>query len=112
MICLSDVFDHFSVSFSLYQFYNINRWRTLKNIEKQDCSSIVREKGEFQNGCFKKTKHAKFSWERTFLTPWYSHARVRSGGKKCSFSGKFGVLCFLETTVLKFALLPYYRVVL
>ena len=32
-----------------------------------------------------------------------------SGGKKCSFFGKFGVLCFLETPVLKFALLPYYR---
>ena len=32
-----------------------------------------------------------------------------SGGKKCSFSGKFGVLCFLEIPLLKFALLPYYR---
>ena len=32
-----------------------------------------------------------------------------SGGKKCSFFGKFGVLCFLEIPVLKFALLPYYR---
>ena len=32
-----------------------------------------------------------------------------SGGKKCSFFGKFGVVCFLETTVLRFALLPYYR---
>ena len=31
-----------------------------------------------------------------------------SGGKKCSFFGKFGVLCFLETPVLRFALLPYY----
>ena len=31
------------------------------------------------------------------------------GGKKCSFFGKFGVLCFLETSVLRFALLPYYR---
>ena len=30
-------------------------------------------------------------------------------GKKCSFFGKFGVLCFLETPVLRFALLPYYR---
>ena len=30
-------------------------------------------------------------------------------GKKCSFSGKFGVLCFLETPVLRIALLPYYR---
>ena len=32
-----------------------------------------------------------------------------SGGKNCSFLGKFGVLCFLETPVLRFALLPYYR---
>ena len=31
-----------------------------------------------------------------------------SGGKKCSF-GKFGLLCFFETPVLRFALLPYYR---
>ena len=32
-----------------------------------------------------------------------------SGGKKCSFFGNFGVLCFLETPVLRFSLLPYYR---
>ena len=32
-----------------------------------------------------------------------------SGKKKCSFFGKFGVLCFLVTPVLKFALLPYYQ---
>ena len=31
------------------------------------------------------------------------------GGKKCSFFGKLGVLCFLETPVLRFALLPFYR---
>ena len=29
--------------------------------------------------------------------------------KKCSFFGKSSVLCFLETPVLRFALLPYYR---
>ena len=29
-----------------------------------------------------------------------------SRGKKCSFFEKFGVLCFLETPVLSFALLP------
>ena len=39
-------------------------------------SSGIRQKGESQNGCFKKAKH---------------------------------VLCFLETPVLRFALLPYYR---
>ena len=32
-----------------------------------------------------------------------------SGDEKCSFFKKFGVLCFLETLVLRFALLPYYR---
>ena len=32
-----------------------------------------------------------------------------SGGKKCSFFGKSSVLCFLETPVLRFALLFYYR---
>ena len=32
-----------------------------------------------------------------------------SGGKKCSFFGKFGVLYFLVASVLRFALLPYYR---
>ena len=32
-----------------------------------------------------------------------------SGGEKSSFFGKFGVLYFLETPVLIFALLPYYR---
>ena len=32
-----------------------------------------------------------------------------SGDKKCYFFGKFGVLCILETPVLRFALLVYYR---
>ena len=31
------------------------------------------------------------------------------GAKKCSFFGKFGVLCFLVTSVLRSALLSYYR---
>ena len=31
-----------------------------------------------------------------------------SGGKKCSFFIKFGMLCFLETPALRFAHLPYY----
>ena len=34
-------------------------------------SSVIRQKSESQNGCFKKTNHAKFSEKRTFLTPWY-----------------------------------------
>ena len=35
--------------------------------------------------------------------------RCTSEDKKCSFFGKFDVLCFLETPVLRFALLPYYQ---
>ena len=31
-------------------------------------SSVIRQRGESQNGCFKKTKHTKFSEKRTFLT--------------------------------------------
>ena len=32
-----------------------------------------------------------------------------TGGKKCSFFGRFGLLCVLETPVLRFAFLPYYQ---
>ena len=59
----------------------------------------MRQKGESQNGCFKKAKHAKISKKQTFLCV--------SVGKKCLFYGNFGGLCFLETPVLRLALLPY-----
>ena len=36
---------------------------------------MPRQKGETPNGCFQKTKPAKFSEKRTFLTPWYEHVR-------------------------------------
>ena len=39
-------------------------------------SSVIRQKGESQNGGNKKTKHAKFSDKKTFLTPWYAHVRL------------------------------------
>ena len=57
-------------------------------------------KSESQNWCFKKTKHAKEN-KHTYVCV--------SRGKKYSFFRKFGVICFLETPVLRFALLPYYR---
>ena len=67
------------------------------------------QKGESQNVCFKKTKHVKFSENEHFLPPDNHMYMCVSGGKKCSFLGKFDVLCFLEILVLRFALLPYYR---
>ena len=39
--------------------------------------SVIKQKGESQNGCFKKTKHAKFSVKRTFVTSWHAHVRWR-----------------------------------
>ena len=47
-------------------------------------SSAIRQKGESQNECYKKAKHAKFSEKRTCVCV--------SRGKKCSFFRKFGVL--------------------
>ena len=32
-------------------------------------SSLIRQKSELQNGCYKKTKLAKFSEKRTFVSP-------------------------------------------
>ena len=49
----------------------------------------------------RKQSVAEFYAKRIFLTPWYR-------GKKFSFLGKFVVLCFLVTFVLRFALLPYH----
>ena len=76
------------------------------NIQRYLISSVIKPKGKSQNGCFKKTKHAKFSGKWTYLT--LTHVRLVSGGKKFSFLRKFGVLCFLETLVLRFVLSPYY----
>ena len=63
-------------------------------------SSVTMQKGESQNWCYKKTKHAKVSEKRIFLTP---------DMLKCSFFGKFGRLCFLITPILKFVFSPYYQ---
>ena len=63
-------------------------------------SSAIRQKDESQNGGNKANKACQIFW-KTFLTPWVS-------GCKCSFFGKFDVLCFLVISVLRFALLPYY----
>ena len=96
--------SHLFVVYSLY--------RTTRNDYSTgtawSSSSVIRQKGESQNGGNKKTKHANFPKNERFLRP-DSHTYVcESGGKKCSFFGKFGVLCFLVTFVLRFALLSSY----
>ena len=55
-------------------------------------------------------RQGKFSEKQTFLTPPDTYAYLCvSGDNKCLFYGKFVVLYFPETPVLRFALLPYYR---
>ena len=47
-----------------------------------------------------------WSFEQSFLL---QRTCAYQGGKKYSFFGKFCMLCFLETPVLRFAFLLYYR---
>ena len=44
-------------------------------VEWTGISSVIRQKGEFQNGGSKNTKHTKLSKKQRFLTPWYAHVR-------------------------------------
>ena len=53
----------------------------------RNISSVISQKGESLNGCFKKTKHAKFSQKQTLLTPWYAHVHVCM--RVCVFENNF-----------------------
>ena len=55
--------------------------------------SVIRQMGESQNGCFKKTKHIKFSDKRTFLTRWYA---AYQGVRNFCFSENLTCLVFLK----------------
>ena len=48
---------------------NHNFWCVLTQIFVCIILSVIRQKSESQNGCFKIKKHVKFSEKRTFLTP-------------------------------------------
>ena len=52
-------------------------------------STVIRQKCESQNVCFRKTKHARFSEKRTFLTPDTHRYVCVSGGKRRPFFEKF-----------------------
>ena len=76
----------------------LQRAHRVKNVEK--CSIIpkpynkaIMQKGESQNGCFKKNKTPNCPENERFL-PSDTHILCVSGGKKCSLFGKFGILCF------------------
>ena len=56
---------------------------------------------------FRKT-NISFPQENEHLLPPDAHVGIFRG-KNCSFFGKFDLLCFLVTPVLRFDLLPYHR---
>ena len=69
----------------------------------------VTNRANLKTGVLRKQNTPNFPKNKHFLPPdTYTHVCI-SGGKKCLFVGKFGVLCFHETPVLRFALLPCYR---
>ena len=67
-------------------------------------------KRRISNLVFQESKaHQNFRKTNISYPPIHTHHMYVcvSGGKKCLFFGNFGVFCFLETPVLRFALLPY-----
>ena len=70
---------------------------------------VIRKKGQSQNGCYKKTKHAKSSKKQTFLTPWYTHARVRIRGEEMFVFPKNWHVLFPCNTLFKTRPLVYNR---
>ena len=67
------------ISFSILQihvskiFLWWKRWSSCKRLISLVplISLVIRQKDEWQNVCFKKTKHTKISEKRTFLTSWF-----------------------------------------
>ena len=77
-----------------------------KNTSQKGTSSVIRLNGVSQTGVSRKQSTVNFRKNEHFL-PLDTHTYVCvSGSEKYSFFGKFGVLCFLETPVLRFTLLP------
>ena len=76
-------------------------WGELENFRTQEtCStSLIRREKDVLNLLIISNKNIRHK---------QTYVRI-SEGKKCSFFRKFDVLFFLETPVLRFVLLPYYR---
>ena len=71
-----------------------NRKTVMK--EWQYISSVTRQKDKSQNGCFKKTKHAKFSEKRTVLIPWYADVHAYHEVRNAHFSENLACFVFLQ----------------
>ena len=105
-MCLKIVYNSELLS---YKFWG---WKNKKGatISERIISSVIRQKSESQNRCLKKTKHVKFYEKTNISNPLIcTRTCTYQGVRNVRFFRKFDVPCFLETPVLRFALLPYYR---
>ena len=59
-----------------FKISNVSTHKQTKACVDRFSSLVIRQKDASQNRCFKKTKQAKFSEKRLFLTPWYAYARL------------------------------------
>ena len=89
---------------SFYRSYNHQKYCIEVVHPSSTKSSVLRQKGRILKRVFQEYKACQI-FRKTNI----SYPLIRTGGKKCSLFGKFDVFCFLETPVLRFALLPYYR---
>ena len=86
----------------------------MKGIEQPFIQEIPQRVGNKAKGRISKESVSRKQSRPIFpenkrLLPPDTHAYVCvSSGKKCSFLGKIGVLCLLETPILRFALSYYY----
>ena len=72
-----------------------NNLKNLNNLK----TSVIRQKDESQNGCFRKTKHAKFPEKQTFLTPpplLRTHTCAYQGVRNVRFSKNLPCFVFLK----------------
>ena len=74
-------------------------------------SSVIRQNGESQNGCFKKTKHTKFPKNEHFLPLDALHTCTCAyqGVRMVRFSENLACFVFLKPPFLRLILLSYYR---
>ena len=72
-------------------------------------SSTISTRANIKMGVTRKESTPNFLKNEHFLPPDTQTYVCVSGGRKCSFFRKFGVLWFLVTPVLRVALLSYYR---
>ena len=84
---------HCANNYSLSSAWKRFKWFRFKAL-------VIRQKGKFQNGCFKKIKHVKFSEKRTFLTPWYAQIYLRIRGQE--------IFVFLQNLACFFLKQPFW----